>query len=106
MDQPRYPEQDAPIYQLEITNTFDRLSAREKEYAHHLSRACWHGTRISLRQTSPEAENIFDFILALHAAYDGQWDSLRASYDIHPDHLEAFLTYAGLFLCNLGNFYV
>jgi hypothetical protein len=65
-------------YQLSIKAVFERLSQNEKLYAHRLSQAAWHGSRIIMRQTSPEGTGIFDFILELHKACDGQWNQFCA----------------------------
>jgi dipeptidyl-peptidase-3 len=71
-------------HKLEVRKVFDSLAEDEttdgilyRAYAHHLARVCWHGSRIILRQTSPEAEEIFDFILELHRGCNGRWDDLR-----------------------------
>ncbi|KAM7206109.1 dipeptidyl-peptidase 3 [Naviculisporaceae sp. PSN 640] len=88
-------------YRIEALPAFNGLDPRQARYAHHLARACWHGTRIMLRQTSPESEGIYDFILELHRACDGKWDVLDAT----PADMEAWLEFAGLFLSSLGNRY-
>ncbi|KAJ5730070.1 uncharacterized protein N7483_004578 [Penicillium malachiteum] len=71
---------------LEIGKVFDRIVEDQNRdgkiyrvYAHHLARACWHGSRITLRQSSSEAEGIFDFILLTHQACTGEWGN-------HIDH--------------------
>lgn len=92
-------------YQLAIRELFDNLTQREKLYAHHLARAAWHGSRIILRQTSPEGTGIFDFILKLHKACGGQWNKLVNQYGVKSDELDAFLEFSGLFLTNLGNYF-
>ena len=56
---------------LAIKPHFDALKAKEKKYAHYISRAAFSGTRINLRQVSPESEAIYDFILGLHKACNG-----------------------------------
>ncbi|KAL4994385.1 hypothetical protein BDV10DRAFT_176954 [Aspergillus recurvatus] len=70
-----------------------------------MSKAAWSGTRITLRQVSPEANLIFDFIVALYFSCNGDWDRLasRAGLDFHD--LQLFLDYAATFLSNLGNYY-
>ncbi|KAJ5436018.1 hypothetical protein N7445_006903, partial [Penicillium cf. griseofulvum] len=73
-----------------------------KTYAHHLARACWHGGRIVLRQTSPEAEGIFDFIIELHRACNGRWDDFRER-GLEQEDLDTWLQFTGSFLSNLGN---
>ncbi|CAD6449789.1 898e2baa-2291-4aa0-bb4b-2a24cf5a774f [Sclerotinia trifoliorum] len=55
-----------------------------------------------LRQTSGEAEGIFDFILALHGACDGKWGYLL-DRDVRQTDIDAWLEYAGMFLSSLGN---
>ncbi|KAJ2971703.1 hypothetical protein NUW58_g9342 [Xylaria curta] len=91
-------------YQLSIKDVFERLSDREQLYAHHLSRAAWHGARIILRQTSPEGTGIFDFILELHKACDGQWGVFTDHYGLTIEELHSFLDYAGMFMSKMNNF--
>jgi len=67
-------------------------------------RASFAGTRIILRQVSPESENIFDFIIALHKACGGDWKALGAKTGVTGPGLECFLEYAAMFLGNLGNY--
>jgi dipeptidyl-peptidase-3 len=58
------------------------------------------GTRITLRQVSPESESIFDFIIALHKEHNGDWKSLQRKAGISDDDLKYFLEYATQFLGN------
>ncbi|OAQ95982.1 hypothetical protein LLEC1_02851 [Akanthomyces lecanii] len=92
------PRQETPTQQLAIKDLFEVLSTREKLYAHHLAQAAWNGSRIILRQTSPEGTGIFDFIMELHKACQGQWNSLVELQGVDPDDLTAFLEFAGLVL--------
>ena len=96
----------SPVYQLAVQEVFDRLSLHQKLYAHHLSRASWHGSRIIMRQTSPEATSIFDFILELSKSCGGEWQSLVNEGRATNQDLRAFLEYAGHFLYNMGNYWV
>lgn len=68
--------------------------------------AAWNGARVVLRQTSPEANDIFDFIIELAVECAGNWSSLIEDYGIGSEDLDAFLDYAATFLSNLGNYYV
>ncbi|KAH6621473.1 dipeptidyl peptidase III [Chaetomium sp. MPI-SDFR-AT-0129] len=95
----------ATTYQLNIKGVFDGLSPREKLYSHYLVQAVWHGSRIVLRQTSPESEGIFDFIIELHKACDGQWFELVRENGVDSQDVKGFLDYAGQFLAHLGNYY-
>ncbi|KAI0435545.1 dipeptidyl peptidase III [Xylaria telfairii] len=91
-------------YQLSIKDAFDRLSPDEQLYAHHLSRAAWHGAKIILRQTSPEGTGIFDFILELHKACRGQWSVFTDRFGVTNEELNFFLDYAGMFMSKMNNF--
>ncbi|OAX79720.1 hypothetical protein ACJ72_05956, partial [Emergomyces africanus] len=95
----------ALVHQLSIGKAFNDLHVEEKLYAHHLARAAWHGTRIILRQVSPESNDIFDFILALHALCQGEWHQLANRASVSTGELDKFLAYAATFLSNIGNYY-
>lgn len=73
-----------------------------------IDRATYCGTRIILRQISPESEPIFDLILALHAhAHEHKDDEWRHYVDVHgasADAVTQFREYAAQFLGNLGNY--
>lgn len=68
--------------------------------------AAWLGARIILKQVSPEAPAIFDFILELHGVCAGKWEALVESGHIKSQDLSSFLTYAATFLSNVGNYFV
>ncbi|KAF2460940.1 dipeptidyl peptidase-like protein III [Lineolata rhizophorae] len=100
-----YLADDPPnIVQLKIKPHFDALSDQEKLYAHHISVACYAGTRIVLRQISPESEPIYDFILALHKRFNGDWVVARTAAGISETDMSTFLAFAAQFLGNLGNY--
>lgn len=69
-----------------------------------LSRAAFEGTRVTLRQVSPESEPIYDLILALYGACNGDWSSLAQKTQVSDEHLRFFLEYAAQFLGNCGNY--
>lgn len=75
-----------PIHQLSIKDAFNGLTPTEKLYSHHLARAAWAGTRIILRQVSPEANVIYDFIVELasscHGRFSGSWTNLAAAVKV------------------------
>lgn len=97
---------DAPpsVVRLEIAKHFNILGDKEKLYAHYISKASFAGNRIVLRQVSPEAESIYDFIIALNKTAAGDWKALAATAGIEDAHLDAFLQYAAQFLGNSGNY--
>lgn len=66
-------------------------------------RASVHGTRITLRQVSPESEDIYDFIVELHKSFDGNWSSARKKAGISDEDLKFFLEYCGQVSCNKTN---
>ena len=57
-----------------------------------------------LSQVSPEAENIYDIIIALHQSCTGDWAKLRARTGVSEADLAHFLEYAIQFLGNCGNY--
>jgi len=71
-----------------------------------LRRAAWHGARVILRQVSPESTAIFDLVIELHSACQGNWESLAAQTGVSTVNVEFFLEYAAVFLGNIGNYYV
>ncbi|XXH00202.1 hypothetical protein Hte_006544 [Hypoxylon texense] len=93
------------IYKLSVAPLFDGLSEREKRYSHYMSRAAWSGTRIILRQVSPESPAIFDFILELYRSCGGDWKQLSEVNGVDRDEIQAWLEYAATFLSNVGNYY-
>ncbi|KAI9850202.1 MAG: hypothetical protein M1824_003585 [Vezdaea acicularis] len=97
---------DSPptIVSLEIKPHFEALNDQEKRYAHYISRAAFNGTRVTLRQVSAESEDIFDFILELYKASDGDWQKIQAAAGISTEQFGAFLNYAAQFLGNCGNY--
>ena len=97
-------DSQAPVCNLQVLQHFNKLSEKEKRYAHHMSRACHHGTRIVLRQVSAESEGIYDLILAIHGGGNGDWERFANAGGITVNDVELFLEYASQFLANLGNY--
>ncbi|KAL9037456.1 MAG: hypothetical protein Q9214_005698 [Letrouitia sp. 1 TL-2023] len=103
------PRSSLPIHQLSIKKAFDGLTSKEKLYAHYLARAAWSGTKIILRQVSPESNDIFDFIMEIYRycqkSFFGQWTDLSRASGITEMDMGSFLEYAASFLSNVGNYY-
>jgi dipeptidyl-peptidase-3 len=59
-----------------------------------------------MRQTSAEAERIFNLIMTLYKECDGDWQKLVTDNGLEESDVEAFLDYAACFLSNVGNYYV
>lgn len=97
---------DSPptVVRLEIAPHFQALSPKQKRYAHHLSRAAFLGTRVTLAQVSPESPVIFDLILALHAAAGGDYKKLAAQTSVSFQDATLWLEYSAQFLGNAGNY--
>lgn len=90
-----FADSKPPIYMLKARPHFEALTPKEKLYAHHMSKAAHAGTRIVLRQVSPESEDIFDVIMAIHKHKNGKYVS---------NEEKLYLEYASMFLSNLGNY--
>ncbi|PLB46256.1 dipeptidyl peptidase III [Aspergillus steynii IBT 23096] len=93
------------IYALSVAAAFRGLDRQQQLYAHHMAKAAWNGTRIILRQVSPEANDIFDFIMALYRDCDGVWERTTERGIVQPHELQNFLDYAAMFLSNVGNYF-
>jgi dipeptidyl-peptidase-3 len=77
----QYLADDPPtIVPLAIKPHFDALDAKQKKYAHYISRAALAGTRINLRQVSAESEAIYDFIIELHKSSNGKWRCCKTTH--------------------------
>ncbi|TQS36493.1 hypothetical protein Golomagni_03056 [Golovinomyces magnicellulatus] len=99
-----YADMPPSIVKLEIQKHFDTLTPQQTTYAHNISRAAFTGTRITLRQVSPESESIYDFIIELYNSNGGRWDELRRKARINEDDFQRFLEYCAQFLGNCGNY--
>jgi dipeptidyl-peptidase-3 len=99
-----YADSPPTVVQLEIAPHFQALNAREKHYAHHLSRAAFYGTRITLAQVSPESIPIYDLIIALHKACDGDYGKLAKDTGVDAENVGYWVQYAAMFLGNCGNY--
>ncbi|KAH7095440.1 peptidase family M49-domain-containing protein [Paraphoma chrysanthemicola] len=97
---------DSPpsVVPLAIKPHFEALTDQEKLYAHHISIACFAGTRIVLRQVSTESEHIYDFIVALHKHANGNYAAIAKEAGLSQEETDAYLNYAAQFLGNLGNY--
>jgi dipeptidyl-peptidase-3 len=97
---------DSPpsVVQLQVAKHFDALDDKQKRYAHFISKAAFAGTRIVLRQVSPESEPIYDLIVALHRATSGDWTALGQKAGVDASEVRLFTEYAAMFLGNTGNY--
>ncbi|KAI9685986.1 MAG: hypothetical protein M1822_003969 [Bathelium mastoideum] len=101
----QYLADDPPsVVPLNIRPHFESLDKEQQLYAHHISRACFAGTRIVLRQVSSESESIYDFIMTLYHQCKGNWEHLRSETGVSEVALRQFLLYSAQFLGNLGNY--
>ncbi|KAE8360330.1 dipeptidyl peptidase [Aspergillus caelatus] len=90
---------------LEIKHHWDNLKdTKLRRYAHYISRAAFEGTRVTLRQVSPESEPIYDLIITLYRACDGNWTDLAKKTNVSDENLRYFLEYSAQFLGNCGNY--
>ncbi|XP_064489550.1 dipeptidyl peptidase 3-like isoform X2 [Ornithodoros turicata] len=100
-----YPN-NTPVLKLECDEAFQGLTAKEKLYAHHLSRAAWYGGLIVLFQTSKESPLIYIILDRLFRSQS--LESLKAlalsECEITEDEFKALLVYASAFYSNMGNY--
>lgn len=101
-----FADQKPPICSFNAKHHFDNLSANEQKYAYHLHKASHWGSRAVLRSVSNESDTIFDLILKLHKAINGNYADLKSKVggDAADQVVTGYLEYASQFLSNLGNF--
>ena len=92
------------VVRLEIGPHFSALNAQQKRYAHHLSRAAFLGTRVTLAQVSPESVPIYDLIVELHKACRGDYAKLAKDVGVEHEETQRWVEYAAQFLGNCGNY--
>lgn len=92
------------ICRLEIEPHFSNLKPNEKLYAHYISRAAFLGTRVTMRQISPESETIYDLIVSQYKAVGGDWKKLGAEAGVSEEAVQLWLEYAACLLGNAGNY--
>jgi dipeptidyl-peptidase III len=99
-----YADSPPTVVRLEIAPHFNALNPQERRYAHHLSRASFLGTRVTLAQVSPESVPIYDLIIALHKACDGDYKQLGEKTGVDAEKVKWWVEYAAMFLGNCGNY--
>ncbi|CAD1813394.1 Peptidase M49 family protein [Candida parapsilosis] len=107
-----YADSEAPIVSLSAKKHFNQLSSPNlQKYAHHLSRASFHGSRAVLDSVSPESPVIYDLILRVHEKLDKPHSNQEyidklstSSSSLDKQDVTYYLEYAAQFLDNLGNY--
>ncbi|KAK6529299.1 hypothetical protein TWF281_008476 [Arthrobotrys megalospora] len=97
-------DEKAPVCRLEIQPHFDNLSAKEKLYAHHISKASFAGTRVVLRQVSPESEPLFDLVLTVARHVGNDFSKIVEAAGVTEDETTKFVEFGSQVLANLGNY--
>ena len=114
VDEPNAEPPDLSVYTIPVSTTvvsldaaaaFDGLTAKERRYAHALSRADWEGAKICLLQCSPESAPIFCLLQLVFSAQPVA-DLVAAAKDagLTPTELDQGLIYAAAFYGNMGNY--
>ncbi|XP_063845156.1 dipeptidyl peptidase 3-like isoform X2 [Scylla paramamosain] len=97
---------DTPILYLKVEEAFAGLTAKERHYAHHLSRASWWGGFIVLCQTSPESPVIFNLLTRLLRSQP--LDTLKevaiGKAGFTEDEFKSLMVYYSCLAFNLGNY--
>lgn len=98
---------EQPVCVLEVQQAFDNLSLKQKLYAHHISKASWHGGLITLLQTSPESAPIFVFLHKLFSILNPEdFKTLALKSNFSEDDVKALFVYACGVFTNAGNYKV
>ncbi|KAF8201843.1 aflatoxin-detoxifizyme [Pholiota molesta] len=97
----------APLCSLDIANSFEQLSDKEKKYAHFLGLASWAGARIIQGQWTPQAQELYDLLILTFSDGKGglaDLDVLQTSAGLTSSEWEDLLQYTTQVLSNLVNF--
>lgn len=98
---------EQPIICLEAQKAFDNLTQKEKLYAHHISKASWHGGLITLLQTSPESAPVFVLLHKLfRAQHPENFKAVALKSNFSEDEVKALCVYACGVFTNAGNYKV
>ncbi|XP_046646528.1 dipeptidyl peptidase 3-like isoform X1 [Daphnia pulicaria] len=96
---------EQPVVPLECVTAFENLTANEKAYAHHLSKASWYGGLIVLIQTSVESGSLFSI---LHQVFSQESvDDLKKQAlenGLSEDEFQAVLVFTCGVYANMGNY--
>ncbi|KAG0659062.1 hypothetical protein C6P46_005358 [Rhodotorula mucilaginosa] len=103
--------QGLPVCSLNIADSFKQLTQREKSYAHYMSAASWAGARIIMRQTTPQAEKLFNLLIATFSAAQSSepaklaaLEQLKSKSGVSDAEWADVLAYSAQVLSNLANF--
>ncbi|GAA5907639.1 dipeptidyl-peptidase III [Sporobolomyces salmoneus] len=108
-DQRYLADKAPPVCSLQIKDSFSNLTKEEKLYSHYISKACWSGGRIIMRQTTDTAEQLCDLIISTFGASDqapnklGDFGQLKSKSGVTQEDWEGTLAYCAQVLSNLSN---
>ncbi|TFL07582.1 aflatoxin-detoxifizyme [Pterulicium gracile] len=101
-------DRNPPLCSLEVSNSFQQLSPKEKLYAHYVGQASWSGARIIQQQATPDAEALYDLLILVFSQQSkhelADLDQLKSSSQISDEQFECVLHYASQVLSNLSNY--
>lgn len=97
---------EQPVVPLECGTAFANLSAKEKAYAHHLSKASWFGGLVVLIQTSIEAGSLFSILHQVfeHDTVDDLKNQALEVNGLSEDEFQAILVFTCGVYANMGNY--
>jgi len=97
---------ETPVLFLPCAEAFEGLTAKEKRYAHHLSRSSWWGSLVVLCQTSPESADIFCLLSKMFRSQplDSLRDQCVRKAILTEDEFKSLLVYYAGLMYNTGNY--
>ncbi|XP_076131405.1 dipeptidyl peptidase 3 isoform X1 [Alosa pseudoharengus] len=105
VDSQYYLPNSISISKLDCKEAFGLLSAKEKLYAHYISRAAWYGGLVVLLQTSPESPTIYVLLQKLFRKQtQAELEKVASEAGLSPEEYQAVLVYAAGFYANMGNY--
>ncbi|MAG56679.1 MAG: hypothetical protein CMJ83_10350 [Planctomycetes bacterium] len=93
-----------PVRVLDATAAFEKLTAREKHYAHWMSVASWVGAVICFEQVSAESPAILELLLHVYSRDRVTLRKEATRRGVTDQELHWLDGYAARFLSNTGNY--
>jgi hypothetical protein len=84
------------LFQMQLLLLTNRLSSKEKKYAHYLAEASWAGARIIQGQQTPQAQELYNLLMSTFSSEQGKlcnMEVLREHAGLSTDEWEDLMQY-------------
>ncbi|KAI3388069.1 hypothetical protein SNEBB_002531 [Seison nebaliae] len=90
---------------LSCRQAFERLTNKQKQYAHYMAKATWYGSLITLYQTSVESPAIFLLMFSTFRSVSSMEEMKKKCCEVlTEEEYQALIFYYSGVLCYMGNY--